>query len=245
MEALGINLGYLLVQIFNFLVIFVVLRVWVYKPVINLLEQRRKRIAQGLEDARVAAEARANAEAEAQKILAAAQQQANARVGEATQRAERAGAEVKAAAEKEAAEIIQRARGEAEIERNRMLGDLRGQVAGLALAAAQKVIGETLDERRQRSLIDQFFSGVQSGNVQILEGEMVSGGAAEVTSALPLTESEQAAVRNDIVSRLGGGANVAFRVDPSIMGGIIVRVGDKVVDGSVAGKLEGLRQAIH
>ncbi len=245
MEALGINLGYLLVQIFNFLIILVVLRVWVYKPVVNLLDQRRKRIAQGLEDARVAAEARANAEAEAQKILAAAQQQANARVGEATQRAERAGTDVKASAEKEAAEIIRRAREEAEVERNRVLGELRGQVATLALAAAQKVIGETLDERRQHALIDQFFSGVKAGKVQVLEGETVSGGAAEVTSALPLTESEQAAVRSDVVSRLGGGASVAFRVDPSIMGGIIVRVGDKVLDGSVAGKLEGLRQAIH
>ena len=57
MEKLGLNLGYLLVQIFNFLILFVILRVWVYKPILGLLEKRRENIAQGLEDARVAAEA--------------------------------------------------------------------------------------------------------------------------------------------------------------------------------------------
>ncbi|MBI4770120.1 MAG: F0F1 ATP synthase subunit B, partial [Chloroflexi bacterium] len=235
----------LLVQIFDFLIILVVLRVWVYKPILNMLDQRKQRIAQGLEDARVAAEARANAEADAQKIIAAAQQQANARVGEATQRAEKATIDVRVAADKEAARIIAKAREEAELERNRVLGDLRGQVAGLAIAAAQKLIGEALDEQRQRSLIDQFFSGVKSGKVQILEGEQVSGAAAEVTSALPLTATEQSAVRTDIAGRLGGGGAVAFRVDPAIMGGLIVRVGDKVLDGSVSGKLESLREAMH
>jgi len=77
MEALGINLGYLFVQIFNFLIVLVVLRAWVYKPVVGLLEKRRETIAQGLEDARVAAEARDNAEKEAESVVAAAQQEAN------------------------------------------------------------------------------------------------------------------------------------------------------------------------
>jgi F-type H+-transporting ATPase subunit b len=127
-----------------------------------------------------------------------------------------------------------------------VLGNLRGQVAGLAIAAAQKLIGESLDEKRQRALIDEFFSGVKAGKVQVLEGEAVSGAAAEVTSALPLTEAEASTVKSDIAGRLGGGmASVAFRVDPSIMGGLIVRVGDKILDGSVAGKLEGLKQAMH
>ena len=63
MEALGLNLGYLFVQIFNFLIIFIVLRAWVFKPIMGLLEKRRTAIAQGLEDARIAAEARANAAA--------------------------------------------------------------------------------------------------------------------------------------------------------------------------------------
>ncbi|MGH2521682.1 MAG: F0F1 ATP synthase subunit delta, partial [Anaerolineales bacterium] len=56
---------------------------------------------------------------------------------------------------------------------------------------------------------------------------------------------EQEAVKRDIAARMGGATSVAFKVDPSILGGLIVRVGDKVLDGSVAGKLEGLRQALR
>ena len=65
-----------------------------------------------------------------------------------------------------------------------------------------------------------------------------------VTSALPLTADEQAQANSDIVNRLGGAASVAFKVDPAILGGLIVRVGDKVIDGSVAGKLENLRASL-
>ena len=96
MEKLGINLGYFLVQTFNFLILLVVLRVWVYKPIVGLLEKRRQSIAQGLEDARVAAEARANAEKEAEKIIADANRQASQLVAEAKDRAEVAARDVRA-----------------------------------------------------------------------------------------------------------------------------------------------------
>jgi F-type H+-transporting ATPase subunit b len=241
MEALGINLGFFLVQVFNFIIVLIVLTAWAYRPIVNLLEQRRQRIAQGLEDARIASEARANAEKEAQKIIASAQTEANKRVGEATERAEKAAADVRAAAEEERGRIMRAAQEEAALERNRVLADLRGQIAGLAIAAAQKVIGDSLNEERQRGLIQEFFSGVKGGQFTMLEGEAVSGSAAEVTSALPLSEREQETVRRDLVSRLGGSPAVVFRVDPSILGGVVVRVGDKVVDASVAGRLEGLR----
>ena len=61
------------------------------------------------------------------------------------------------------------------LERERILGDLRSQVASLAMAATQKLIGEALDEKRQRSLIDQFFSGVKSGKVVVLEDADLQG----------------------------------------------------------------------
>ena len=62
-----------------------------------------------------------------------------------------------------------------------------------------------------------------------------------MTSALPLSAEEEAAVRQEVLSRVGA-KDVSFRVDPSILGGLVIKVGDKVMDGSVAGKLEGLRQ---
>jgi F-type H+-transporting ATPase subunit b len=234
-----------LVQIFNFAIIFVILRAWVFKPILALLERRRATIAQGLEDARVAAEARQNAEQEAQKIIAEAQTRASQIVREASERAEAQGRELLAEAEAQAAKQREEALAEVESERERILGELRGQVAALAMAAAQKLIGESLDQQRQRSLIDEFFSGVRSGKVMVLEGDGISGASAEVTSALPLTPEEKETIRQDILARAGTQASVTYRVDPSILGGLIVRVGDKVLDGSVAGQLETMRQSLY
>ncbi len=245
MEGLGINLGYLLVQIFNFLIILVMLIGWVYRPIINMLERRRKTIAQGLEDARVAAEARANAEKEAQAIINKAQQDANERIREATEKAEQVARDIRVAADQDVVRIHEEAVEEAEQTRTQALVELRGQVAALAIAAAQKVIGETLDEKRQHTLINEFFSGVRAGKVFILEGEELAGVSAEVTSALPLSEKEKDVVRDEIVGKIGTGATISFRVNPNILGGLVIRVGDKVLDGSVAGKLESLRQSLY
>ena len=244
MEALGINLGFFLFQVFNFSVLAVLLYAFAYKPMVNMLEQRKQKIAQGYEDAQVAAEARANAEKEAEKVLADAQAQASQVIREATERAETAGREVIAEYEAEAEKAKEAALAEAAVERDRMLADVRGQIAALAMAATQKLVGEALDENRQHALIDEFFSGVKAGKVVVLSGTELSGSTAEITSALPLTESEQTSVKQDVLSRIGDQATVAFRVDPSILGGLIIRVGDKVIDNSVAGQLDELRQKL-
>jgi F-type H+-transporting ATPase subunit b len=243
MEALGINLGLIIVQIIAFTIVILTLNAWVYQPMLNMMETRKQKIAQGLEDARVAAEARADAEKQASKIVADAQAEASKIVREATDRAAAAGKDVKAAAEADAVKARDAAMAEAEVERNRILGDLRSQVAALALAAANKLVGEALDEKKQHALIDEFFSGVKSGKVVVLNDAGFKGDAAEVTSALPLSKDEEAAVKQDILSKVGAQA-VSFRVDPSILGGLVIKVGDKVLDGSVAGKLEGLRQSL-
>jgi F-type H+-transporting ATPase subunit b len=78
-----------------------------------------------------------------------------------------------------------------------------------------------------------------------LEGEHISGTVAEVTSALPLSPSEEDSVKLNLSSSLKGAATVSFKVDPSILGGLIVRVGDHVIDGSVSGQLQGLRQSLQ
>lgn len=243
MEALGLNLGYLLVQVFNFLIVFIVLRAWVYRPILAMLDKRRTAIAQGLEDARIAAEARANAEEEARAILAKAQAEAAEKVREATDRAEVASREVLAQAEADAAKAREAALTDAAVDRDRILADMRGQVAALAMAAAQKLVGDSLDEKRQHSLINDFFSGVKAGRVVVLQDAEVSGGSAEITSALPLTDAEKEVVRSEIVAKAGS-QTVSFRVDPTILGGLVVKVGDKVLDGSVAGQLETLRQSL-
>jgi F-type H+-transporting ATPase subunit b len=244
LEQLGLNLGYLLVQIVCFFIIFVTVRAWIVKPLLGMLEKRRAKLEQGLEDARIAAEARANAEQEAAKIITEAQTKAARIVNDATERADAAMEEVRAGTEKEIAKERAAVMAEVEEERDRILADLRGQVAALSIAAAQRLIGDAMDAKRQHALLDEFFSGVRSGKLVILEGADLSGEAAEVTSALPLSTEEQAQVKKNLLDKMGAKTSIEFRVDPQILGGLIIRVGDKILDGSVSGQLEDLHKSL-
>ena len=114
-----------------------------------------------------------------------------------------------------------------------MLAELRNQIAAISIAAANKLVGEAPDEKRQHELIAEFFSKAPAGMRNL------SGDSAEITSALPLTDSEKDSLRKTVSVK-----NIEFKVNPSILGGLIVRVGDRVVDNSVAGQMSSLREAM-
>ncbi|MFC2023872.1 ATP synthase F1 subunit delta [Chloroflexota bacterium] len=67
---------------------------------------------------------------------------------------------------------------------------------------------------------------------------------ALVTSAVPLTSDEKEALRAMVIERFGPDLDFQFKVDAAVLGGIHLRVGDQVIDGTVAGKLAGLRDRL-
>jgi len=245
LDKLGLNLGFLLIQIIAFLITVVVLKAWVFNPLQKSLQKRRETIDKGLEDARIAAEARENAEKDAADILAQAQASAAQVIREAKEKAELTAREVKAGIEADIAKTRQDALVEIDHERERVLGEIRANVASLAIAAAQKLVGEALDEKRQHELVAEFFSGIKEGRITLLEGREFDEGNAEVMSALPLTADEQNLISGEMLKKLGEKAEVNFNVDPDILGGLIIKVGDKVVDGSVAGQIQNLRNSLN
>jgi F-type H+-transporting ATPase subunit b len=244
LEALGLNLGYLLVQILNFAIVFVVLRAWVYQPILNMLEKRKEKISRSLEDARKAEEARQNAESEAAKILEEARAKANGIVREASEKADQAADNIKAEANQKAKDIQQEALKDAEEERNRILMDVRGQVAALAIAAAQKLIGAAMDEKKQQALVDEFFSSVKQGKVVVLGEDKFMGKTAIVTSALPLTDKEKSVLKDDILKRSKDKLEISFEVDPNLLGGLKIQVDDMLYDHSVASQLSEMRDKL-
>ncbi len=229
MDKLGINLGFLIFQLLNFGLIFFVLARFVWPRILRMLDERAERIARGLEDARQAELALANAESEKNKILNQARAEAQKLIDEARQRGEEQAAQRLRAVTREEDEVRAQARARAEEERNQILAEARGQIVSLALAAAERLVGEELkDRKRQESLLKNFFSAVPA-DAKGLGGEIV------VISALPLESDELAEVK-----RVTGASSLENRVDPAILGGLIIRAGDKVVDGSVRGDLAAL-----
>jgi F-type H+-transporting ATPase subunit b len=228
LTPLGINGGFLLAQIINFLLIAGLLTFALWRPLTNMLDSRAAKIQKGLEDAAAAANARRNAEAEAEKILAQARAEAQSVVEEARGRGDDVAKSIEQEARAEADRIRAEARARAEDERNQQLAGLRGQVASIAIAAAQRLIGDSMDQKRQQSLINDFFSKVPAGATAL-------SGHVEVVSAMPLSDAEQNQVKQQI-----GTQDASFVVDPSILGGLIIRAQDRVVDGSVRSGLNDL-----
>jgi len=233
MEGLGINLGYLIVQAGALIILVILMKGYAYGPIMRVLEERQQRIAKGLEDARQAAIARENADVEAKKVLDAARAEAAQVRSEATVEAEKTASGIVAKAHEDAKKIVAVAADDATEERDRILADLRSQVAAISIAAANKLVGETLDEKRQHAIIADFFAQVPK------EVSAMSGDVAEVTSALPLDDKEQAKVKKSL-----NAGEVKFKVDPTILGGLIIRIGDQVVDDSVSNQMSELRESL-
>jgi F-type H+-transporting ATPase subunit delta len=67
---------------------------------------------------------------------------------------------------------------------------------------------------------------------------------AEITSAMPLSEQQRSALESTLGAQYGPALDFSYRVDPTILGGMIVRVGDKLIDGSVASRLAAMKQSL-
>ncbi len=241
--GLGINSFLIIAQIVNFIFLLLFLNGLIIKPILKGLENRRKRIDESLESARKADERLANVERDYQARLNEATAEAQKLRADTLQGAQADLERIRKDAFAEADRIKAQAHIDAIAARNQMLAGLRSQVSALAMAAANKIIGDSLDAQRQQVLINEFFAKVPA---TLLSGVDVAGSTAvTVTSALPLSDGEQAAVKADLAKQVSQLGDVTFDVDPGILGGLVVRIGDKVVDGSVLSKLNALRQSLN
>ena len=152
---IGINLPLLLAFIVNFVILFGLLGLVLYKPVMRMLDERSKRIKESMERAEATKEEYAHAEEEVKGLISKAREDGQALVSQATQIGERLREEAKEGARKEAQAIIDRTRAELEEERDRIIDDLRREFVDISISAAEKVIKETLDKERHRRLIEE------------------------------------------------------------------------------------------
>jgi F-type H+-transporting ATPase subunit b len=157
LEALGINLGYLISQIVNFTLLAVLLYFVAYKPILRMLDERSARIKKGLEDAELASQRASAMEQEFEKRMVEARKEGQEIIAQATQMSEKARQDILDKAREEARAQIDKAREEIARERDLAMAELRQQVADLSLVISEKVIGATLDDQRQRQLIAEFL----------------------------------------------------------------------------------------
>jgi len=98
----------------------------------------------------------------------------------------------------------------------------------------------TLAQRGDLGMLPDIAVALRARMVQTAEAAT----RVEIVSALPLTEAEKALLTEKLATEYGSGLEFQYRVDPAILGGLIIRVGDKLIDGSVASRLAAMKQAL-
>ena len=145
-------------QIVVFLTLLFLLKKYLYGPLSELMEQRSAKIAEGLAAADAGKEARARAEAEVAEQLKEARGKAQEILTAAEKRAAEIEEEITNKARGEAAQIVESAREEMQAEVNRARQVLRQEVAGLAIAAAERVLEAELDAKRHVKIVDEVIA---------------------------------------------------------------------------------------
>ena len=153
--SLGINLPLLVVFCVNFIILFVLLRIFLYKPVLKVLDERAQRTKEAMELAEATKQEYGEARAEVQKQIEKGRQEAQIIITQAMQLGERLKEESRQEATKQAQVILERTRIELGAEREKIVEDLRREFVSIAILAAEKVIKETLDKEKHRKLIEE------------------------------------------------------------------------------------------
>jgi F-type H+-transporting ATPase subunit b len=155
-----INVFWIIAQAASFVLFLVIVYLVAFRRIGGVLEERRQRIEDGLRDADQARVDREQAAAERLKVLAEARAEAEETLARAQRLAEESRERDLAQTRAELEVMRERAAGDIAAEKERALADVRSQVADLALAAAARVVGETMNTERERRLVEEFLAQV-------------------------------------------------------------------------------------
>lgn len=158
---LGLDAKLFIAQLVNFgVVVFVVWR-WIYTPLLKILDERAKKIEQGLKDAEIAAAAKGKAEEEMSVIVAEARRRAKEIIDEAVVMAEKDRQETTRKAKTEVEKIVGQGREQLRQEKEKMVGEIKSEMADLLAAATERVIKEKLDPKKDAQLIREALTDIR------------------------------------------------------------------------------------
>ncbi|MGI6345070.1 MAG: F0F1 ATP synthase subunit B [Bacillota bacterium] len=162
-----IKIPQIIFTIFNVLVLFWILRRFLFRPVTELLEQREQHVRQQLEEAEASRAEAKRLVAEYEERLAEAKDEARRLIEAATRQAEANSAQIDAVAREQAQQIIERAEREIGLARDKAIAALRDELGQLAILAAEHVLGRKLDAEADQKLVDEFLQELaQEGTVK-------------------------------------------------------------------------------
>ena len=155
LQNLGVDGPKLIAQLINFAIVLFVLWRFAYKPVFEMLETRRKTIAESMDNAEKIKTELTETQAERDKVLAEANQKAQEMIADAKEAAKQVGEAEGQKAVKQAEEIIRKAREATEADRDSMMAELKAEIGRLVVDTTAKVSGKVLTSDDHQRLIDE------------------------------------------------------------------------------------------
>ena len=154
-QTFGINWSLFISQSISFIIVCILLYKFAYNPILKVLDQRRQRIAESLENAEKIKKELAETEQARKEILSKANTQATGLIDEARKSASELLDKESQKAVKQAEEIIAKARQAAEADRDRMMDELKKEIGRLVVETTGKVTGKILSVEDQKRLVDE------------------------------------------------------------------------------------------
>lgn len=157
LAGLGLSVPTLLAQLVNFAILFGLLYLVAYKPILRMLDERSGKIKESMEQTELIKEQAERAEEESKKRIEEASKDGQEIITQATRMGEETRREAEQKARQEAETLLTRARTEIHRERDEAIDELREEFADLTILAAEKIIDRSLDEKAHRQVIDKVL----------------------------------------------------------------------------------------
>ncbi|RGH38704.1 MULTISPECIES: F0F1 ATP synthase subunit B [Clostridia] len=159
----------LIYTIINLVIFYLLLKKFLFKPVMGIMEKREKMIADGLQNATDTQNEAKQLKADYEKALSGAKEQSSQIVDKAHAEAKKEYNRILSEANEKAGIMLENAKKTIEVERQQTMNTLQSEIAGLAMQAAKKIVDEKTENQGNKGIYDQFLEGVGEahGNADI------------------------------------------------------------------------------
>ena len=164
LDVISVNIWQILISLINLVLLFLILKRFLFKPVKRVLAQRQSEIDGQYESAKQAEDAAEQSRIEWEEKLSGANAEADAILQAATDNAKYRSEKIVAEAEQKAESIVRQAETEAELERKKAVDDIKHEIVEVSGALAEKMLEREIKNEDHRALIDSFIENIGDGN---------------------------------------------------------------------------------
>ena len=235
----------LLFQIINFVVLLFILKRVLYKPVKEIIEKRRNIIEKNISEAEKIKEEAMEIHARNQQEMEKLKELKRELTDKMKEEVEAEKGVILADAEKEAQKLIEKKQVLFDTEKRRLETELKSRALEIVEAFCAGLLRDISNEDLHRALFTKFKAEIPRLTEDIKNAYGDNEIKIELLSAYPLSEADMKEIENEFATRLNKKVSFEAVLDAGLIGGLRVRVLDKVYDASLKGQIQTFRDRLR